>query len=207
MLGTDHIAVLCVSTPCRSVVDMTIRRNVLPPSSRLTKLWLGNHYDLIHIGMSRRMNCKLQAKNHAWKSFTGKENVWHVRMGRDILSLLRCTCMIYFTMAQQPPVGQGLPITLRHTTLGRTPLHEWSARRRDLCLTRHNTHNRYSHVPGWTRTHNPSKRAAPDPRLRPRGHWNRRLTLDWQNSSLQWTILWRCVRIWYITQSALAACR
>ena len=29
-----------------------------------------------------------------------------------------------------------------HTTVGRTPLDEWSARRRDLYLTTHNTHNR-----------------------------------------------------------------
>ena len=29
----------------------------------------------------------------------------------------------------------------RHTTVGRTPLDEWSARRRDLYLTTHNTHN------------------------------------------------------------------
>jgi hypothetical protein len=33
-------------------------------------------------------------------------------------------------------------ITLRHITLGRTPLDEWSARRIDLCLTTHNTHKR-----------------------------------------------------------------
>ena len=36
---------------------------------------------------------------------------------------------------------RGFTITLRHTTLGRTPLDEWSARRRDLYLTKHNTHN------------------------------------------------------------------
>jgi len=30
------------------------------------------------------------------------------------------------------------------------------------------------HAPGGIRTHNPSKRAAADPRLRPRGHWDRR---------------------------------
>jgi len=29
-----------------------------------------------------------------------------------------------------------------HTTLGWTPLYKWSARRRDLYLTTHNTHNR-----------------------------------------------------------------
>jgi hypothetical protein len=33
-------------------------------------------------------------------------------------------------------------ITLRHTTFGSTPLSEWSARRRDLYLTTHNTHKR-----------------------------------------------------------------
>jgi len=33
-------------------------------------------------------------------------------------------------------------ITFRHTTLGRTPLDEWSARRRDLYLATHNTHKR-----------------------------------------------------------------
>jgi hypothetical protein len=32
--------------------------------------------------------------------------------------------------------------TRRRSTVGRTPLDEWSARRRDLYLTTHNTHNR-----------------------------------------------------------------
>ena len=34
------------------------------------------------------------------------------------------------------------------------------------------TRDRYP-CPGGIRTHNPSKRAAADPRLRPRGHWDR----------------------------------
>ena len=38
-----------------------------------------------------------------------------------------------------PPHYRGFTITLRHTTLSRTPLDEWSARRRDLYLTTHNT--------------------------------------------------------------------
>ena len=37
--------------------------------------------------------------------------------------------------------------TQRRTTLGRTPLDEWSARRRDLYLTTHNTHNRQISMP------------------------------------------------------------
>jgi hypothetical protein len=37
--------------------------------------------------------------------------------------------------------------TQRRTTVGRTPLDEWSARRRDLYLTKHNTHNRQISMP------------------------------------------------------------
>ena len=37
--------------------------------------------------------------------------------------------------------------TQRRTTLGRTPLDEWSARRRDLYLTTHTTHNRQTSMP------------------------------------------------------------
>ena len=35
----------------------------------------------------------------------------------------------------------------RHTTVGRTPLDEWWARRRDLYLTTHDTHNRQTSMP------------------------------------------------------------
>jgi len=37
--------------------------------------------------------------------------------------------------------------TQRCTTVGRTPLDEWSARRRDLYLTTHDTHNRQISMP------------------------------------------------------------
>jgi len=38
--------------------------------------------------------------------------------------------------------------TQRRTTVGRTPLDEWSARRRDLfTFTTHNTHNRQTSMP------------------------------------------------------------
>jgi hypothetical protein len=60
----------------------------------------------------------------------------------------------FLSMAQQPLVGQGLFITeasrshsFRHTTLSRISLDEWSARRRDLYLTKHNTHKRLISMP------------------------------------------------------------
>jgi hypothetical protein len=62
-------------------------------------------------------------------------------------------------MARQPLGGlgllifQGFTITLRHTTLGRTPLDEWSARRRDLYLTTHN-------IPCPRRDSNPQSQQA-----------------------------------------------
>ena len=37
--------------------------------------------------------------------------------------------------------------TQRRSTVGRTPLDKWSARRRDLYLTTHNTHNRQISMP------------------------------------------------------------
>jgi hypothetical protein len=42
---------------------------------------------------------------------------------------------------------RGFTITLRHTTLGRTSLDEWSARRRYLYLTTYNTHDRRTSMP------------------------------------------------------------
>jgi hypothetical protein len=42
----------------------------------------------------------------------------------------------------RPPHYRGFMIALRHTTFGRTPLDEWSVRRRDLYLTTHTNHNR-----------------------------------------------------------------
>jgi hypothetical protein len=57
-------------------------------------------------------------------------------------------------MARQPLgvlgrlVVGGFTIThLRHTALGRTPLDEGPARRRDLYLTTHNTHKRHTSMP------------------------------------------------------------
>jgi hypothetical protein len=45
-----------------------------------------------------------------------------------------------------PPHYRGFTITLGHTTVGRTPLDEGPARRRDLYLARHNNHNRQTNI-------------------------------------------------------------
>jgi hypothetical protein len=86
----------------------------------------------------------------------------------------------HISMVLKAPSGPGAPhcsdftFTLRHTALGRTPLDEWSAQRRDLYLTTNNTQNRQDfYSPDGIRIRNPSKRADADPRLRRRGHYDR----------------------------------
>jgi hypothetical protein len=66
-------------------------------------------------------------------------------------------CLFVF-LALQPIVGvfsqalassfsRFLDHTQRRATVGRTPLDEWSIRRKDLYLTTHNTHNRQTSMP------------------------------------------------------------
>jgi hypothetical protein len=64
--------------------------------------------------------------------------------------------------ARAPSFTRFIDHTQRRTTVGRTPLDEGSARRRDLYLTTHNT------APGGIQT-----QAAAELRLRSRGHWDR----------------------------------
>ena len=63
--------------------------------------------------------------------------------------------------------------TQRRTTVGRTPLGEWSARQRPLPDNTHHSQQTGIQAPGGIQTHNLSRRAATDPRLGPRGHWDR----------------------------------
>ena len=80
----------------------------------------------------------------------------------------------------RPNAGQGLlsftrflDHTQRRTTVSRTPLNKRSARRRDLYLTTHNTHNRQTFMPtAGFEPHNFSRRAAADLHLRQRRHWD-----------------------------------
>jgi len=85
-------------------------------------------------------------------------------------------CTYYSPHGATNPCGpgsqrRGFTITLSHTTLGRTRLDEWWARRRDLYLPTHNIHQKETSMsPGGIRTRNPSTRAAADPHLTPRTH-------------------------------------
>jgi hypothetical protein len=71
---------------------------------------------------------------------------------------------LYLVFGSWSPFYRGFTITLRHTTLGRTPLDERSARRKDLYLTKHNTQNRH---PCPRRDSNPQSHKASGRRRTP----------------------------------------
>jgi len=94
----------------------------------------------------------------------GQKDAWLHPFPRQILQQLvrsllfaqlisNKTAILCLFMVSIAPSGPGLPhyrrftITLRHNTLGRNSLEEWSARRRDLYLTTQNTRNRETSMP------------------------------------------------------------
>ena len=127
---------------------------------------------------------------NSWPSAYCRSGVLKLFRHRPRLSSELITCILsialllynfFFNSRPLPQWARASSLTgfLDHTqqltTVGRTPLDECSAHRRDLYLTTHNTHNRQTdrHAPGRIRTHNLSRRAAANLRLRPRGHWDR----------------------------------
>ena len=85
--------------------------------------------------------------------------------------------MHYFLINWQPSVGQSLTphrrftITLRQTTLVRTPLVEWSTRHRDLFLKTHYKRDGHSCPRRDLNPQSQRTNSAVDPHLRPWGHW------------------------------------
>ena len=122
--------------------------------------------------------------SHKWHRIAGvpaeiREQTWIFTV-RNVLHLLSLFqhCFFVFLWRCDPSLAMAssfmrfLDHTKRRITVGRTPLDEWSARRRDLYLTTLIT-ERHPCPPGGIRTHDLSRRVAADLRLRPRGHWDR----------------------------------
>jgi hypothetical protein len=111
-------------------------------------------YNIIFSIICSKLLCRASSDEYAKFSFTqriGRRNI-HLNLTLEI-SHIRQKCfgkrvrgvnILYDTI--NPPNGPGPPhyrgftITLRHTTLCRNPLDEWSDRRRDLCRVTHNSH-------------------------------------------------------------------
>ena len=82
------------------------------------------------------------------------------------------------TLARAASCTRFIEHTQWHTTVGRTTLHEGSARHRDFYLTKHNTHNRQASMPpaGFEPAIQ-GKRTAVDHRPRSLGHWEQHVAI------------------------------
>ena len=79
---------------------------------------------------------------------------WAVAYCGNNLLVTACNCMYFFFIwrdssqwARGSSFTKFLDHTQRSTTVGRTPLDKWSARRRDLYLTKHNSQHRHTSMP------------------------------------------------------------
>ena len=75
-------------------------------------------------------------------------------LNRKMLHVLLIIFLFHGARAQSgpgPPHYRCFTITRRHTILGNTPLEEWSARRKDLYLKKHNTKIRHPCPPQDTK--------------------------------------------------------
>ena len=97
--------------------------------------------------------------------------------------------------------------TQRRTTAGRTPLEEWSACRRDLYLTTHNTHNRQTSMPlvGFEPTISTGERPqtyALDRAAAGAGYVHMYISKMWRNQrNLKWLVYRNTERILFLTES------
>ena len=101
---------------------------------------------------------------------SGQQNCWGSGLTasvRNDICLFVCFWRDSPQWAMASPFMRFLDHTQRRTTVGRTALDEWSARRRDLYLTTHTTHNRHP-CPRWNS--NPQSQQASGC-LRQCGHW------------------------------------
>jgi hypothetical protein len=101
-------------------------------------LWDYQGYSNVEFRITMVINCR--------KFLYEQMAIWWLML-RKILQLM-CTCVIACYWRDSPQWARAssftrfLDHTWRRTTVGRTPLGEWSACRRDLYLTIHSTHNR-----------------------------------------------------------------
>ena len=86
--------------------------------------------------------------------------------------------------------------TQRRTTVRRTPLDEWSVRRRDLYLTTHNTHNRQSYMPPVGFEHTISTGERPQTHALDRSATG---TSKWGNILLYIDLIIRIIQVFLLT--------
>jgi hypothetical protein len=111
----------------------------------------------------------------------------HIIVSLRTTYLTHLSSNYFFFMAQHSPVDQCLHIieaSRSHSGTSHLVGLLWTSDQPDAGTStwQHTQHSQRHSCPGGIRTRNPSKRAAADPHLRPRGHWDQLsndLTLRW----------------------------
>ena len=140
---TNYVTYVCIV--CKAVLAALCQHRL-----RSERSWYSNH--------EHKLKCCQEAKvsYKQWKTQLRCPDTKGMCSANNVTNQnYRFSCL-YFLLPfrnSPPPSGSRPPhyrvfmVTLRHTTLDRSPLDEWSARRRDLYLTTHNTHNRQTSIP------------------------------------------------------------
>jgi hypothetical protein len=115
--------------------------------------------------------------------------VWG-KLGSWKSALWDCSIFFHGTAALSGPglliIQAACSHSVRHTTLGRTSVGEWSAQCRDFYLTTHSTHKRQTSMPlGGFEPTIPANERSLDSHLRPCCHRDWPKTVLWKKAS--WT--------------------
>jgi len=126
-LECAHFGCGALTNVAREIVIKQLRRNV-----RLWRSWIPFIYYFVHETHLLRINIF---------RFNMAVSTW-------IIHTTKIFCGAATQRGSWPPHSWGfLDHTQRRTTVGRTPLDEWSVRCRDLYFTTHTTHNRQISMP------------------------------------------------------------
>ena len=125
---------------------------------------LVNEEALAHWELSRQKQTKYELLFCRWnikmahgtnKTFLYSAHVLYETLSPTCRNMVFHTDCIFFFGATTPQCARAssftrfLDHTKRHTTVGNTPLDEWSARRRDLYLKTHNIRKWQTSMPRW----------------------------------------------------------
>jgi hypothetical protein len=118
--------------------DAVFIRDVMNNCHFFGKLWRLLHRHKCHISIFLYKLGILGKVSYSWQ--------FDDRSYADYIIVYKCHSSIFLSnMASS--FTRFLDHTQRHTTVSRTPLDKWSAHRRDIYLTTHNTYNRKTSMP------------------------------------------------------------
>jgi hypothetical protein len=107
------------------------------------------HLQICHTATERRRHWSILDVRPFRKVHCDDITIWGWKVRERLSVIKRVTFFSGATVPNGPgpPHYRGFTITLRHIRLGRTPLDEWSVRRRDLYLTTHDNIKRQTSMP------------------------------------------------------------